>query len=506
VSNQLIKLVSVMCIFVGILFNDTGILLASSSAGAISKNLPINSALSPHLNLNVKNKIAIKNPEMTQLPSKKSIPVMTKFKLAQNNSSDVGYSTSNSGSIESENGGSPQNSNNGSNIDKNSAAGNIEPRNQSESNGGSVRSNVSNTSGEGVNASSSQVSSPKNGVSNNSSEETEEIKVNSVNHSVESSLKKVKRRTDGILKVAESSGETRESAPGTPTADNHPMSHLEVSRSKAKDSNGKSESNTGQKWKSSGTVNAATVDITQGVRILDIVQPTADYHFSTFGRGDPFKPQFNLSDDRPRAQSIGVPLVSVLQKFDLSELKVVGVWISADGQGKAMISSPGGQGVVVKLDDPIGKKGGKLLEIREDNIVIREFTVAFDGTRQFEDKNLWISGRKPIEKEILTIGSGVSGAGDASNERDLSREISRSSAASQGGQIGSIAEGITPVPVAGGSGFSGNGGISEGNAPLSPNAPIPNPRQQLIHDYRQSGETNPSLPTPLQQTTKAPKL
>jgi Tfp pilus assembly protein PilP len=139
-------------------------------------------------------------------------------------------------------------------------------------------------------------------------------------------------------------------------------------------------------------------EITKGVRVEDIVEPPAEYHFASFGKQDPFIPPILPSNSKPgetaaTAGSLEVPIVSALQRFSLDNLMVVGIWQLSNGDRKAMVLTPpgetgGGQGIIVKIGDPIGNRGGRILAIGGDFLTVREFYLAPDGTRQFEDRRL----------------------------------------------------------------------------------------------------------------------
>ena len=164
-------------------------------------------------------------------------------------------------------------------------------------------------------------------------------------------------------------------------------------------------------WDSYTPENAAksiALDITNGVRVNDIVLPSSEYHFASFGRPDPFIPQMKINrsgeavrENRPGGEEIQI--TSVLQKYPLAELVVVGIWSPQSRARKALVSCPTGQGVVVQIGDPMGIRAGKIISINSDHLMVREFEISFDGTRQFEDKKVWLKGREPEERGTLTL-------------------------------------------------------------------------------------------------------
>jgi Tfp pilus assembly protein PilP len=167
-------------------------------------------------------------------------------------------------------------------------------------------------------------------------------------------------------------------------------------------------------WDSYTPENAAksiALDITNGVRVNDIVLPSSEYHFASFGRPDPFVPQMKINRSSRDSVKEGRPgydevqITSVLQKFPLSELVVVGIWSPQNRSRKALISCPTGQGVVVQIGDPMGIKAGKVISINNDYLMVREFEISYDGTRQFEDKKVWLKGRQPESLGLLNLSS-----------------------------------------------------------------------------------------------------
>lgn len=139
-------------------------------------------------------------------------------------------------------------------------------------------------------------------------------------------------------------------------------------------------------------------EITKGVRVEDILEPPADYRYASFGKQDPFippmMPENHLTGEKAKAPgTLEIPIVSALQRYALDSLSIVGIWQLSNGDRKAMVLTPAGeasgtQGVIVRSGDPIGNRGGRILAIGGDFLVAREFFLAPDGTRQYEDRRL----------------------------------------------------------------------------------------------------------------------
>lgn len=121
-----------------------------------------------------------------------------------------------------------------------------------------------------------------------------------------------------------------------------------------------------------------------GVRVDDIVEPIAGYHYSSFSKRDPFS--YPTVDKLSTEEFIS----SKLQLYDVSSLRLVGVWKLSTGISRALVLTPSNEGVVVSVGSSIGQNNGEILDIARHKIVIREYTITPDGTRQFDDIDMTI--------------------------------------------------------------------------------------------------------------------
>ncbi|MEZ4742702.1 MAG: pilus assembly protein PilP [Bdellovibrionota bacterium] len=142
--------------------------------------------------------------------------------------------------------------------------------------------------------------------------------------------------------------------------------------------------------------------ITKGVRVEDIVEPPTQYRYAAFGKSDPFVPPMLNRRNLP-SSSLEIPIVSVLQRYRIDSLVVVGLWELSTGERKALIMTPKEEGIIVKVGDPIGNKGGKVFNIEDTFLKVREFTLAPDGTRQFEDSLMYLGNEHPDEKQAILM-------------------------------------------------------------------------------------------------------
>ncbi len=74
---------------------------------------------------------------------------------------------------------------------------------------------------------------------------------------------------------------------------------------------------------------------------------------------------------------------------------------------KALVTTPTNEGVVVEEGDPMGLRGGKVISVQDDHVVVREFDLVADGTRQFEDIKVYLFGRKPKNNGKIVFKPGA---------------------------------------------------------------------------------------------------
>lgn len=174
----------------------------------------------------------------------------------------------------------------------------------------------------------------------------------------------------------------------------------------------------GPVWESyNSNMKSVAQEVTKGLRVEDVVEPPTEYHYAAFGKPDPFVPPMITAREQDVAtvSSLEVPIVSPLQAHELSALSLVGIWQLSSGERKALVMAPpstrveGGraQGIIVRNGDPIGKNGGKILAIGETYLTVREFRLAVDGTRQYEDVTMQMGARdsEPSGKIRFVPGS-----------------------------------------------------------------------------------------------------
>ncbi len=153
--------------------------------------------------------------------------------------------------------------------------------------------------------------------------------------------------------------------------------------------------------------NDPAASVTQGVRVEDIIEATAEYRYSGARKKNPFIPEVIMGRAPQQKElnpnDVEIPIINPLQSFNVSQLAVIGVWEGDDGVWKALIQTPTNQGIETKLGDPAGNSGGRIMSITPESVVVREFSVRADGTREYRDIPLYMGSDKPVS-ETSNVG------------------------------------------------------------------------------------------------------
>lgn len=100
------------------------------------------------------------------------------------------------------------------------------------------------------------------------------------------------------------------------------------------------------------------------------------YTYNAVGKRDPFRTYFAEADEIDEANKNQ----SELQRFDIDQLKLVGVVVGT-ATPTAMVEDPSGQGHVVRVGTLMGKHWGQVKHIRRGEIIIQEEFRDFTGRR-----------------------------------------------------------------------------------------------------------------------------
>ena len=111
-----------------------------------------------------------------------------------------------------------------------------------------------------------------------------------------------------------------------------------------------------------------------------------EYSYNPVGKPDPFKPFIGLIS--PRGGSKTAPLTP-LQKYDISQLKLVAIISSPDGN-IALVEDVAGKGYFLKRGTWIGKNDGKVTKILKDKVIIEEVYQDIFGQTKANEISLFL--------------------------------------------------------------------------------------------------------------------
>ncbi len=163
-----------------------------------------------------------------------------------------------------------------------------------------------------------------------------------------------------------------------------------------------------EEWDSTPT--KANIDVGNSVKIREIVEPSGEYSYASFGRPDPFTAPAALMDPGTSAGASVTPegreikIISSLQRYPLSDLNVKGVWQLSSGEVRAVILTPKNEGVVVKEGDPISS--GKVLSIKREQLTVRLYRLRSDGVREYEDVAMKIGASAEANQGVIKLDPG----------------------------------------------------------------------------------------------------
>lgn len=211
--------------------------------------------------------------------------------------------------------------------------------------------------------------------------------------------------------------------------------------------------------------------VTKGVRVEDIIEPTSDYRYVAARRKNPFVPDLVLGraikQKELNPNDVEIPIINPLQSFSANQLAVIGVWEGSDGVWKALIQTPANQGIETKLGDPAGNSGGRIMSITPDAVVVREFSVRADGTREYRDIPLYMGSDKPVSGEGNIGGRVILRPGSSTPEiesPDKSQNLIQKSPASVPSGIPGTWSSLVPIdPAAHAASGELTGGLQSGS-------------------------------------------
>lgn len=113
-------------------------------------------------------------------------------------------------------------------------------------------------------------------------------------------------------------------------------------------------------------------------------KPPEVVFYNPAGKRDPFVPFLKADAKVGRGELMGVP---PLQRFDIGELRFVGVIWGPKGVF-ALVEDPEGKGYTVTVGTKIGRGGGAVTRISQDEIVVKENFLDYTGTRVVRESSM----------------------------------------------------------------------------------------------------------------------
>ncbi len=113
----------------------------------------------------------------------------------------------------------------------------------------------------------------------------------------------------------------------------------------------------------------------QGESMEPIMGSAEGYFYDPIGKRDPFR-SFILDRIVERDPNAKGPL----EQFELAQLDVTGVVWEGNGR-RALVLDPSGQAYIVSEGDRIGKNDGRVLEIGDSRMLVKEAYVDFHGEK-----------------------------------------------------------------------------------------------------------------------------
>jgi len=134
-------------------------------------------------------------------------------------------------------------------------------------------------------------------------------------------------------------------------------------------------------------------DKTKAAKIEPKVQKEkeeAPYFYDPTNKVDPFKSFITVREELEEREARAKPR-TYLETLDISQLTISAIIVTRGGNW-ALVRDSKGDGHVIKVGTPMGKRGGQVTEILEKKVVVRE---------HYKD----IRGRKTVRDRIIRLPS-----------------------------------------------------------------------------------------------------
>ncbi len=105
---------------------------------------------------------------------------------------------------------------------------------------------------------------------------------------------------------------------------------------------------------------------------------TPEWSYSSVGKRDPFRSYFT---ELAKSQGgLATRCATPLGRFELDQLKLVAI-VTGLEDPVAMVEAPTGVGYAVRRGACVGKNGGVVAAVRSGEVVVSEWAIRADGTR-----------------------------------------------------------------------------------------------------------------------------
>ena len=109
----------------------------------------------------------------------------------------------------------------------------------------------------------------------------------------------------------------------------------------------------------------------------------APYTYNPTNKVDPFKSFITVREELQEKEAKEKPR-TYLETLDLSQLTISAIVLTKT-EHWALVRDSKGDGHVIKVGTPIGRRGGRVTEILEDTVVVREYFKDIRGREQTRD-------------------------------------------------------------------------------------------------------------------------
>ncbi len=103
------------------------------------------------------------------------------------------------------------------------------------------------------------------------------------------------------------------------------------------------------------------------------------YSYDPSDKVDPFKPFVVIKKVEKEVETETREPKTYLESLEISQLTVSSIILSEDKGNWAMVRDSKGEGHVINVGTPIGRKGGKVVKILKDEVVVKEYYRDFRG-------------------------------------------------------------------------------------------------------------------------------